>query len=82
MLDRIKDLGYKYSTISGISISMSDVIDYKGKQERIDQAEEKINEINEAFELGLMEEKERKMQELEKCGTYFRGERMYRKTVR
>ena len=60
MLDRIKDLGYKYSTISGISISMSDVIDYKGKQERIDQAEQKINEINDAFEMGLMDEKERK----------------------
>ena len=47
-LDRIKDLGFQYSTIAGLTISMSDVLDYKGKQTRIQQAEEKIEKITDA----------------------------------
>ena len=60
MLDRIKDLGFQYSTIAGLTISMSDVLDYKGKQIRIQQAEEKIEKITQMFELGLLTNKERK----------------------
>ena len=60
MLDRIKDLGYKYSTISGLTISMADVLDYKGKEVRINQAEKKISEITSFYELGVISEKDRK----------------------
>ncbi len=60
MLDRIKDLGYQYSTISGISISMADVLKYEGKEKRIDQAEEILSQINEQFDLGFISEKDRK----------------------
>ena len=60
MLDRIKDLGYKYSTISGLTISMADVLDYKGKEVRINQAENKISEITSFYELGVISEKDRK----------------------
>jgi len=62
MLDRIKDLGFQYATIAGFTISMTDVIDYSGKQERINQAEKKIDEITSFFELGLTTDKERKKQ--------------------
>ena len=62
MVDRLKDLGFHYSTKSGITISMSDVILYKGKDERIKQADEKIDRIEQAFELGLLTEQERKNQ--------------------
>lgn len=41
MLDRIKDLGFQYSTIAGLTISAADVLDYKGKQTRIAQADQK-----------------------------------------
>ena len=60
MLDRIKDLGFKYSTIAGLTISMSDVLDYKGKQTRIEQADKKVDEITTFYELGLITNKERK----------------------
>ncbi len=60
MLDRIKDLGFKYSTIAGFTISMEDVINYKGKQERIDVADKKVDEITSFYKLGLVTNKERK----------------------
>ena len=62
MLDRIKDLGFKYSTIAGFTISMTDVINYEGKQKRIKEAETKIDEIEGFYELGLTTNKERKKQ--------------------
>lgn len=60
MLDRIKDLGFQYSTIAGLTISAADVLDYKGKATRIAEADKKIDEITEMFELGLLTNKERK----------------------
>ena len=60
MLDRIKDLGFQYSTIAGITISMADVIDYQGKHTRILAADAKIDEITMMYELGQLTNKERK----------------------
>ena len=60
MLDKIKDLGFQYSTIAGLTISASDVLDYQGKYTRIAQAEEKINEITLMYDLGQLTNKERK----------------------
>ena len=60
MLDRIKDLGFQYSTIAGLTISVADVLDYKGKNERIAQADAKIDRITEMYELGQLTNKERK----------------------
>jgi len=60
MLDRIKDLGYQYSTISGLTISMADVLDYKGKEVRINQAEKRISEITDFYDMGAISEKDRK----------------------
>ena len=60
MLDRIKDLGFQYSTIAGLTISAADVLDYKGKQTRIAKADEKIDQITELYELGQLTNKERK----------------------
>ncbi|MDE5867546.1 MAG: DNA-directed RNA polymerase subunit beta', partial [Anaeroplasmataceae bacterium] len=60
MLDRIKDLGFKYSTIAGLTISAADVLDYKGKQTRISQADAKIDQITMMYDLGQLTNKERK----------------------
>jgi len=60
MLDRIKDLGFKYSTIAGFTISMTDVIDYKGKKTRIEEADKKVDQITKFYERGLVTNKERK----------------------
>ncbi len=60
MLDRIKDLGFKYSTIAGLTISAADVLDYQGKQVRISEADKKIDEITLMYNLGQLTNKERK----------------------
>ena len=60
MLDKIKDLGYKYCTIAGMTISMADVLDYKGKKERVLLAEQKVDQITEFYEDGLITNKDRK----------------------
>lgn len=44
-VDRIKDFGYKYSTISGLSISKDDMIVPESKAELLSQAEEKVKYI-------------------------------------
>ncbi len=59
MLDKLKDLGFYYSTISGITISASDVKIYKDKEELINKADKKIDQIKEMFEMGLLTDKER-----------------------
>ena len=60
MLDRLKDLGFKYSTISGITVSAADINVYSKKNELISKAESEIEEIEDWFELGMITEEERK----------------------
>ncbi len=58
MLDCMKDLGYKYSALSGISISFADVPTVN-KQSILDEAQAKVDDWNELFEEGLLTEEER-----------------------
>ena len=60
MLDNLKDLGFKYSTISGLTISASDVIVLEEKDELIARAEANIDEITEMYNIGLITNKERR----------------------
>ena len=59
MLDKLKDLGFKYSTISGISISMSDVITSSIKEKVISETQEKVDKVTKQFSRGLITEEER-----------------------
>ena len=59
MLDAIKDLGFKYSTLSGISISIDDVKESEVKKEIINEAREKIEKITKQFKRGLITDRER-----------------------
>ena len=59
MLDAIKDLGFKYSTLSGISISIDDVQESKIKQEVIKESVAKVDETTKQFRRGLITDKER-----------------------
>ncbi|MDR2827875.1 MAG: DNA-directed RNA polymerase subunit beta', partial [Acholeplasmatales bacterium] len=52
MLDRIKDLGFKTSTIAGFTISIADINVYKDKKEMIDAAEQKIRGFEVAYDDG------------------------------
>ncbi len=59
MLDAIKDLGFKYSTLSGISFSIADVEESKIKGEVVEKAQAKVDAINKQFKRGLITDKER-----------------------
>ena len=59
MLDRLKDLGFKYSTISGITFSIMDIMTSEHKDEFIKAGQEKVDKINKQFSRGLITDLER-----------------------
>ena len=59
MLDNLKDLGFKYSTISGITVSMADVEISKKKPEIVAEAQKVVDKINKQYKRGLITEEER-----------------------
>lgn len=60
MLDNIKDLGFKYSTISGITISHNDINVYSQKEKLLDVTENKITEIEKFYDNGFLTISEKK----------------------
>ncbi len=58
-LDNLKDQGYKYSTLAGITISAADIDVYDKKDEMIAEADKKVAHVKEMFELGLLTDTER-----------------------
>ena len=58
-LDNLKDLGFKYSTKSGITISLSDIPVNTQKQTLIDETNQTIIQINKQFKRGLITDEER-----------------------
>ncbi|MBQ0137850.1 MAG: DNA-directed RNA polymerase subunit beta' [Kurthia sp.] len=59
MLDRMKDLGFKYSTKAGISIGISDIIVLPDKQEILTEAQTQVDKVLKQFRRGLITEEER-----------------------
>ncbi|MFV0249523.1 MAG: DNA-directed RNA polymerase subunit beta' [Bacilli bacterium] len=59
MLDKLKDLGFKYSTISGISISIDDIKESRNKEEVVKVSQEKVDQVNKQFKRGLITDDER-----------------------
>ena len=59
MLDRIKSLGYKYSTKGAISVSIADMVVPEIKYELVRQAEAKVVEIEQYYRMGLITNEER-----------------------
>ena len=59
MLDRMKDLGFKYSTKAGITVGVSDIVVLAEKQEIIDEAQKKVDNVMKQFKRGLITEEER-----------------------
>lgn len=60
MLDKMKNIGFKYSTIAGITIAASDVEVYSKKQDVITKHEDIVAEIQETYDLGMLTDSERK----------------------
>ena len=59
VLDKIKDLGFKYSTRGAITISVSDMIIPDVKKKFIDETEAKIERITKDYKRGLISKDER-----------------------
>ena len=59
MLDKLKDLGFKYSTVAGITISISDVVTSNTKNEIIAEAKKVVDKINKQYQRGLITDEER-----------------------
>lgn len=59
MLDYIKSLGYKYSTIGAFTISMDDIHVPSRKAEILAEAEKQVNAYEELLRQGLVSEEER-----------------------
>ena len=59
MLDKLKDLGFKYSTIAGITVSAADVVRSDSKDKIIAEAKEKVEKLKKQYKKGLITETER-----------------------
>ena len=54
LADRLKDIGYKYATLSGISIAMKDMVIPSSKETIIHEAENEVKKIEEQWVDGLI----------------------------
>ena len=59
MLDKLKDLGFKYSTLSGISISIADIKSSERKPEIVATAQANVDKVNKQYKRGLITDRER-----------------------
>ena len=62
LLDVLKDSGFKLSTSTGITIGIDDIVIPPRKQQLLEQADQKLAEIESMAELGFLTEEERKKQ--------------------
>jgi len=60
VLDAFKDLGFKFATQAGITISKNDVVAPPNKEEILDGFQERVEEIQDQYDMGLITEEERK----------------------
>ena len=59
MLDRMKDLGYKYSTRAGLTVGIADISVAGNKKEILSDAHNQVDEISKLFRRGLITDDER-----------------------
>ncbi|MFA5696309.1 MAG: DNA-directed RNA polymerase subunit beta' [Bacilli bacterium] len=59
MLDKLKDLGFKYSTKSGITFAISDIVTSKNKLKILEDSQTAVENINKQYKRGLITETEK-----------------------
>jgi DNA-directed RNA polymerase subunit beta' len=64
-LDAIKSLGFKYATISGLTISIDDVVTTSEKAEILNKYEEQAAKVELNYRRGVIVDDERRQQEIE-----------------
>ena len=59
LLDRMKEIGFKQSTIAGLSIGMTDMRIPESKQRLIDESQKKADRVEKNYERGIITARER-----------------------
>ncbi len=59
MLDKLKELGFKYSTKAGITVAISDIKISEEKPKILEDSAKLVNQINKQFKKGLITNEER-----------------------
>ena len=59
ILDAIKSTGFHYATIAGLTVSVWDAVIPADKPELIEEAQDRVDQINEYYEDGFLSERER-----------------------
>ena len=65
ILDKIKDYGYKYSTISGLTVAYSDISDVTSKDKLVKLGDEQVNYIEKLYDKGFLTDEERHQKVIE-----------------
>ena len=58
-LDNLKNLGFKYATVTGVSISIDDIKVPPQKEKIVQESKEKVYEVQKQYAAGLLTEQER-----------------------
>jgi len=64
-LDELKEVSFKYLTLSGLSWGMNDLPELKEKKQILEKADQEIERIQEEYENGLLSEDERYLKAIE-----------------
>ncbi len=59
MLDKMKDLGFKYSTKAGITVGVSDIVVLPEKEKMLNEAQAQVDNVMKQFKRGLITDEER-----------------------
>ena len=65
MVDAIKNIGFQYATISGTTIAVADLTIPEERQEILDSALKRVNEIDRQYRRGLLTEEEQYQRTIE-----------------
>jgi len=63
--DEIKRLGFKYATLAGVSISISDLVTPSKKKQIVDKATEQVAELERHFQAGTLSDKDKFIRSLD-----------------
>jgi DNA-directed RNA polymerase subunit beta' len=55
----MKDQGFKYATVSGLTVALSDIVKLENKQDIIAEGDRRVDEITDQFSQGLLTDEER-----------------------
>lgn len=59
MLDNIKNLGFRFSTFSGATMSIADIKTSQEKAKLVSEGETYVSQLKQAFDKGLLTDDER-----------------------